>query len=369
MQAVILAGGKGTRLRPYTLVFPKPLMPIGDYPILEIVIRQLAKSGFNDVTIAVGHLKELLQASNRRGTYLARTALAAVLALCAVPMIKLFPRAAGFDWRAISDVMRPVFVNLTGIVLIALSLMGAVTSWSAIQTEWTNHTIEVLRTTALTFAAIIVGKLAAVCAGVLMFGLALLPMMTVGFALSGLPLRAALLGSAVMAASVFMFSALGMSAAATWEENRKGGWDVALTPAAVYILIFSVVIITRGVIPLPMPAVFVAAFPPVAVRHVAQAAGYGGMAPLPFALLSIAMPLLIGGIALSVSPWFLRRAFGRAEGHAEPQVKAGRPRRRSRRIARPPLTDEHDPVAWLDLGRHTRMIPLTCLLIFALMVA
>jgi len=61
MKAVILAGGKGTRLAPYTIVFPKPLMPIDDHPILEIVIRQLASYGFNDLTIAVGHLAELIE--------------------------------------------------------------------------------------------------------------------------------------------------------------------------------------------------------------------------------------------------------------------------------------------------------------------
>lgn len=62
MRAVILAGGKGTRLAPYTAVLPKPLMPIGDMPILEIVIRQLARHGFRDITLAVGHLAELLMA-------------------------------------------------------------------------------------------------------------------------------------------------------------------------------------------------------------------------------------------------------------------------------------------------------------------
>mgnify|MGYP000441079401 CR=1 FL=1 len=48
MRAVILAGGKGTRLAPYTVTFPKPLVPIGDLPVLEIVIRQLADAGFED---------------------------------------------------------------------------------------------------------------------------------------------------------------------------------------------------------------------------------------------------------------------------------------------------------------------------------
>jgi NDP-sugar pyrophosphorylase family protein len=62
MRAVILAGGKGTRLAPYTTVFPKPLMPIGEMPILEIVLRQLAHHGIQDVTLAVGYLAELLMA-------------------------------------------------------------------------------------------------------------------------------------------------------------------------------------------------------------------------------------------------------------------------------------------------------------------
>ncbi len=61
--AVILAGGKGTRLRPYTTTIPKPLVPIGDESaILEIVLRQLAHDGFRRVTIAIGHLGELIRA-------------------------------------------------------------------------------------------------------------------------------------------------------------------------------------------------------------------------------------------------------------------------------------------------------------------
>ena len=62
MKAVILAGGKGTRLAPYTTVFPKPMLPIGDTPILAIIIKQLAYYGFDEIIISVGYLAELLQA-------------------------------------------------------------------------------------------------------------------------------------------------------------------------------------------------------------------------------------------------------------------------------------------------------------------
>ncbi len=65
MKAIVLAGGLGTRLRPYTHVLPKPLMPLGDaepMPILEVVLRQLGHHGFRDVTIITGYLTELIEA-------------------------------------------------------------------------------------------------------------------------------------------------------------------------------------------------------------------------------------------------------------------------------------------------------------------
>ncbi len=61
-RAIILAGGKGTRLKPYTVVLPKPLMPIGEYPILEVIIRQLKYYGFNHITMAVNHQAEIIKA-------------------------------------------------------------------------------------------------------------------------------------------------------------------------------------------------------------------------------------------------------------------------------------------------------------------
>jgi NDP-sugar pyrophosphorylase family protein len=61
MRAVILAGGLGTRLRPYTTILPKPLVPVGDRPILEHILRRLHTCGVRDVDLCVSHLGELIQ--------------------------------------------------------------------------------------------------------------------------------------------------------------------------------------------------------------------------------------------------------------------------------------------------------------------
>ncbi len=62
MRAIILAGGKGTRLKPYTTTIPKPLLPIGDFPILEIVLIQLARNGFTRITLLLNHMAHLFTA-------------------------------------------------------------------------------------------------------------------------------------------------------------------------------------------------------------------------------------------------------------------------------------------------------------------
>jgi NDP-mannose synthase len=70
MRALVLAGGKGTRLAPYTKILPKPLMPIGDMPILEILLRQMKRAGIDEVVLTVGHLAGLLQAFFQDGSQL-----------------------------------------------------------------------------------------------------------------------------------------------------------------------------------------------------------------------------------------------------------------------------------------------------------
>ena len=66
-RAVILAGGKGTRLLPYTVVLPKPLMPIGEFPILEVIVRQLVRHSFDHITMAVNHQAEIIRAFFQEG--------------------------------------------------------------------------------------------------------------------------------------------------------------------------------------------------------------------------------------------------------------------------------------------------------------
>jgi NDP-mannose synthase len=61
VHAVIMAGGRGSRLAPYTTVLPKPLMPLDDRPILGVVLEQLAEAGVTGVTISVGHLGGLIE--------------------------------------------------------------------------------------------------------------------------------------------------------------------------------------------------------------------------------------------------------------------------------------------------------------------
>ena len=56
------------RLRPFTTILPKPLLPIGDRPILEIILRQLADAGFTKIDLCVGHLGELIRVYFSEGT-------------------------------------------------------------------------------------------------------------------------------------------------------------------------------------------------------------------------------------------------------------------------------------------------------------
>jgi len=132
--AVILAGGKGTRLRPYTTSIPKPLVPIGDESaILEIVLRQLARDGFKRVTIAIGHLGELIRAYVGSGE---QWGLEVDYATEAKPLSTMGPVVA------ILDKLPEQFLVLNGDILTDLSfsaLLDAHSASNALLTIATYH--------------------------------------------------------------------------------------------------------------------------------------------------------------------------------------------------------------------------------------
>lgn len=61
MKTVILAGGRGTRLQPYTLVVPKPLVPVGGMPVIELIIKRLRRFGLDDLVVTTGYLGNLIK--------------------------------------------------------------------------------------------------------------------------------------------------------------------------------------------------------------------------------------------------------------------------------------------------------------------
>lgn len=62
MKAIVMAGGKGSRLYPYSAVLPKPLMPLGEIPVLELLLRKLRHAGVTEVILAVNHMRHLIEA-------------------------------------------------------------------------------------------------------------------------------------------------------------------------------------------------------------------------------------------------------------------------------------------------------------------
>ena len=72
-RAFVLAGGRGSRLAPLTTVIPKPLVPVGDLSILEVLIRQLVRAGISDITISLGYLGHLIRAVVGDGSRFAAT--------------------------------------------------------------------------------------------------------------------------------------------------------------------------------------------------------------------------------------------------------------------------------------------------------
>lgn len=114
MKAIIQAGGKGTRLRPYTLVLPKPLVPVGGMPIIEILLRWLRRGGINEGIITLGYLGDLIKAICQDGTQwdLPLSFIEEKTPLGTVGALKLLP----------PDTLTSTFLSLNGDILTDLNI-------------------------------------------------------------------------------------------------------------------------------------------------------------------------------------------------------------------------------------------------------
>lgn len=113
MKVVILAGGRGTRLAPYTTILPKPLMPIGEQPILEILLWQMRRAGITEAIITVGHLANLIKTFFQDGE------------ACGMPITYSYedrPLGTAGPLSLVRDHLTETFVVANGDVLTTLNL-------------------------------------------------------------------------------------------------------------------------------------------------------------------------------------------------------------------------------------------------------
>jgi NDP-mannose synthase len=119
MKAVIMAGGKGTRLQPYSALLPKPLMPLGEMPILEVLLLQLRAAGVTDVILVVNHLRHLIEAYFGNGNR---------LGLNISYHFEDHPLGTAGSIAAILDEVSPSFLLANGDLLTTLSIPNLVKS-------------------------------------------------------------------------------------------------------------------------------------------------------------------------------------------------------------------------------------------------
>jgi NDP-sugar pyrophosphorylase family protein len=114
MMAVLLAGGLGLRLRPYTMNIPKPLLPLGDIATIEIVVRQLAHQGFDRVVVTLGHLPQLIMSFLGDGSR---------FGLTVEYEIESQPLGTAGSLRLVRD-LEPSFIVMNGDLLTTVNFAG-----------------------------------------------------------------------------------------------------------------------------------------------------------------------------------------------------------------------------------------------------
>jgi len=299
-------------------------------------------------------LKEFVQAAHRRRTYVLRAVLPLVALAIIGPRVVVVLFESGQDWRAISQVARPIFSTCVWMQMIVFPLMAVSYAGSSLNDEWTRRTMELLCGTPISKAGIVYGKYAGALGRAFLIGLAFLPVMGIWFRLGHIPRSVALGSIGVIVAGTALFGALSLAEAASFRavkpRSRSGLCALLLYPATVVLL---------GIFVWEQHPLLIAALPPWAFYYVTTGVAPGGMAPASFILLAMAAPLAVSALVLLAAPLLFGWTFNRYLGErgAARGMKRLLPRYwRRRLVRRRPLGPYANPFRWQEEGAPTRLL-------------
>lgn len=290
-------------------------------------------------------LKEMVQASRHRRTFLVRAALPTLAVLLTAPEMMRTLRFAGQDWRAIADIGRPFFETCAWIELIAFSVLAYLYSIAAIGDEWSSRTMEVLCASPLSAARIVYGKFAAVLSRVLLVGLALLPVMGILFHVARVPPEMALGCMAIILGSALFFGSVGLLQAILFGTGRAAplAWFGILAPFLLVVSFLDAYVFEAAP---PLDAMI----PPRALYLILNGSGSNS-----FALLSLGELSALSLICLALAPRLFRRAFERHIGRGAPTRWFPTFKRLMQR-RRPPMGAAENPLFWQEKGSATWLL-------------
>ena len=295
-------------------------------------------------------LKELLEAAHRKRTYLVRAGLPAFGAAILLPQLIAVMEYAPNDWRAVSNIARPLFATTMWLEFGAFSLLALVLGASTIRGEWTRKTIEVLCASPLSAARIVYGKFFAAMGVIVVTALSLLPMTAISFRLGRVPPEMALGALAVVAGSALLFGSFSLLQASAFRPFRGTGFAAWISINLPYFLILSLLdVLERGHPWLD------AAIPPVALARILDARPPAQYTTGEFAVLSLGIHVGVSIVALGLAPVFFARSFSRHIG------SGGRARlfavlKKRLRKRRPRLPQRRYPFVWQELGSRTAIL-------------
>ena len=294
--------------------------------------------------------KELLETAHRRRTYLVRAGLPAFGAAILLPQLIEVLEYAPRDWRAVSNIARPLFVTTMWLEFGAFSVLALVLGASTIRGEWTHKTIEVLCASPLSAARVVYGKFVAVMGMIVVTALSLLPMTAVSFRLGRIPPEMALGALAVVAGSALLWGSFSLLQASAFRPFRGTGFAAWISINLPYFLTLTLLdFLARGHPWLD------AAIGPVALWRILKDQSPAGHTTGEFAMLSLGIHAGVSVVALALAPVFFARSFSRHIGSGRRATLLSFLGKRLRR-ARPRLPWRSYPFVWQELGSRTAIL-------------